>query len=227
VVAVGKDADLIGPTAVVRRVYPILGTADTLLNAGTASEMIRRGDMLLAAPFGRSTHVDVADAWVAVAAPDRFRLLRIKPDGTSVVSVMPGAEVPLAGAEVDRLRDSLRALAAEAGQPFIAEPMFAAGIQPEKRPPFDAVRIGPDGRALLREFEPLSRRSTVWWVVAPEGDFAGRVRLPERSEVLQVGLDEMLILRRDDFDVPSVDVVRVRWDALEDSSYDSGPFSSR
>ena len=211
------DVELIGASAVVRRTHPEAGTTDTLFRGGVVSEMVRHGTMLLTAPFGRSLRVDVQQGWMAIAESEGARVHRIGPSSEYLIASMPGIVTPLARDEVDRLRDSIRVLSAEAGQPFMAEPTFSAGLQPDTRPAFGAVHLGPTGWIILEEFQPIPRRSSIYWVVSPEGRFLGRLRIREGSEVLELGANDVVLLQRDQFDLPAITVARVDWQALLDS----------
>lgn len=210
----GPDGNTIGARAVVRRFDPALGSVDTLHAQGIASEMFIRGDMLVLLPFARSTRVDAQAGVVAVAGSEGFAVRRIGP-GESVLDLsMPSEARDLDPAELNRVRDSIRSLTAEAGVPFLSEATFHPDLQPATRPAFSGVRVAPDGQALVRQFEALGRRSAVWWVVSTEGRFRGRIRLPEATDVLQFNGTDMLIVSRDALDVPTVTRVRVDWTGM-------------
>jgi len=207
----GPDGSTVGALAVVRRLAFDGSGLDTLYAEGIASEMFVRGDMLLLLPFARSTRVDATEGVLAIAASEGFRVRRFGPGETAMDLTMPSRNLPLDPVELDRLRDSIRALTVEAGVPFLAEATFHPDLQPASRPAFSGIRVAPDGRVLVREFEALGRRSSVWWLVSAAGRFQGRVRLPEATDVLQFNGEDMLIVSRDALDVPTVAIVRIDW----------------
>ena len=211
----GSEGDLVGPEAIIRRVDVEAGTADILHSGTVADEIVQVGTMYLAPAFGRSTYVDVSGDVTAVALPTGFTVRLYVGAELRLVASFPEAERALQRAEVAALRDSLRTLAAEAGQPFIGAPMFEQDLLPELRPDFSDLVVGPSGRALIREFAPLERESTAWWLLTPDGDFVGRVRLAPGSRVLQIQGERLLLLRRDSLDVPRVELHRVDWSLLE------------
>ena len=211
----GSEGDLVGPEAIVRRVDVEAGTVDTLHSGTVADDIVQVGTMYLAPAFGRSTYVDVSGDVTAVALPTGFTVRLYAGAELQRVASLPEAERPLQRAEVVALRDSLKMLAAEAGQPFIGAPMFEQDLLPELRPDFSDLAVGPSGRALIREFAPLRREANTWWLLTPEGEFDGRVRLAPRSRVLQLQGDRLLLLRRDSLDVPRVELHVVDWSLLE------------
>jgi len=89
--------------------------------------------------------------------------------------------------------------------------LFRPELQPEHRPAFAEIPLDPEGRVLLRAFEPLLREGRAWWVVEPGRGFVGRVVLPEGTDVLQVAGEELLVVRRDRVGVPRVERHQVDW----------------
>ena len=210
----GREGSLVGAEAVIRWIDPGAGVQDTLQSGIVADESILVGSMYLAPAFGRATYVDVSGPFTAVALPTGFEVRTFRRNDERAEASMPEAERTLAQGEVSAMRDSLRALAAEAGQPFMAGPMFADDLLPAIRPSFSDVVVGPDGRVLLREFAPLGRHANTWWILAPEGEFKGRLRLPADATILEIGSDYLLVLRRDDLDIPRVELHDVAWSTL-------------
>jgi len=118
--------------------------------------------------------------------------------------------------QIDVLDDGARTMLIREVRPRIAlEPdsipesvVFVA----ESQPAYDALVVDSGGRIWVRA--PIDRASTEWRVFAADGSYVGALALPEDAEVLDADESHVLLLRRDRFDVESVELWELSWAAL-------------
>lgn len=71
-------------------------------------------------------------------------------------------------------------------------------------PAFSALRVDAAGRIWVRAYDPTTAVPTSHQLFGPEGEWLGTVRLPERTEILDIGEEWLLAIQRDELDVQSI-----------------------
>lgn len=71
-------------------------------------------------------------------------------------------------------------------------------------PAFAALYVDATGRVWARHYDPTRSQPISYQVFASDGAWMGRVELPGRTQVLDIGEDLLLAIRRDELDVQSL-----------------------
>ena len=157
-----------------------------------------------------------------IATNDSLDLRLYASSGEMVASVSRAAEGHAVDAErVERARAALLRSANRSVSRFQLRASYVPpvakingeviGALPHRSraPVFDEVRLDHDGRIWLAE--PRDDRLTTreWTVLGDDFAVAARVILPATAEVLDVGIDRILLRKTDELDVPSVQLYRL------------------
>lgn len=158
--------------------------------------------------FGPALHVATAGKRLVVGASDAAQLHLFR--DTAIVNVpVPFHRRPATIADFDAaMEDYLQ------GVPAPARPIERSRF--EQMPRLDSLtvfadlRMGPDGEIWLRrELGPRDPRR-LWWVTGPDGQPVALARLPDHSDILELGPDWVVVNRRDSLDVEGVEILPVR-----------------
>lgn len=162
-------------------------------------------------PLGRSSP--------ATAAGDRFiwgdnafpELRIYAPDGrlTSLLR-WDAPAIPVDAALIDRLRQA--AIARADGRPQsieTAEIQFAIPSPASVVPYFSSVRVDADGAIWVQEYLILQTDPVTFRIFHPDGQYLGRLALPPRHRVLDIGVDRILTVWQDDDDLEYLRVYRL------------------
>lgn len=76
-------------------------------------------------------------------------------------------------------------------------------------PYWNALVVDREGTVWTRRYGPLVAPSNAWRVVTHDGVFGGWVELPGVAEVLDITDDRLLVVLRDEMDVPAVAMLRL------------------
>lgn len=108
-------------------------------------------------------------------------------------------------AERQRLAEPYRDMDAAMRQAML-EPLISEQRPVADRfPAFTSLRLGTDDRTWVRPFvKPTEPREQRWYVFSPDGRFECRARLPDLSELYELGADYVLGLQRDDLGIERV-----------------------
>ncbi len=86
---------------------------------------------------------------------------------------------------------------------------FAAMPRPERARVFDALEVDDDGWLWVRRTPLPGDSLNRWDVFDPEGVFVAQALIPASLRVRQIGLDYVLAIRRDEWDLEQVVVYRL------------------
>lgn len=196
-------------------------STDTLFH-GPAWSSIRRGDgqgtTLWEHAFGATTEIALGNGgrrlFLTTNRRHEIDVLDLEPDEGDARRArfrFPELDGPVPEAELAALQEQTRRALAEESAPFLQDLdfLYDPRLQPGRRPAFRKLLIAPDGTIWAQRFEPLRQPAPFWWIISPEGVFRGLVELPARTDILSFSDDLMLLLRLDEYDVPSVEVVPI------------------
>lgn len=180
--------------------------------SGPTSAWGAAGELRL--PFSFSPSVAVADAELVVAPGPAFEILRVDSLLETTQHIRwPEFERAIAPEELDAVSQELFGRPVARGGP-VAQAMLTGGSIPDRRPTIGRLIAGDSGEIWVVEFEPLlvqpaDRR---WYVLDDTGRPVGRISLQRelRARLLDVQGDTVLVVRRDDLDVPHVEMGVVR-----------------
>lgn len=79
----------------------------------------------------------------------------------------------------------------------------------EPLPPVGRLYADGEGRAWVSEYPMDFSHPPAFRVFAPDGAWLGWVRMPPRTEILDIGRERMLVVQRDPFDVEAVAVLPI------------------
>lgn len=74
-------------------------------------------------------------------------------------------------------------------------------------PVFGGIEVDGANRFWVQAFDPTDSAPSTFWLFGSNGEWLGRATLPARTQILDIGADRILAVRRDAFDVQSVVVL--------------------
>lgn len=165
-------------------------------------------------PFGRADHFALAPSGYYLGRADPLRIDGFEGDGRLRVSIRPvlsprrvtaedraRAERDLAGSDAPEARR-------EAARRIAAMPI------PGTMPALGRLVVGRDGDLWVQDYPADEEAATRWSVLSPGGEPRGRVVVPPRFEVKEIGSGYVLGVRRDEMDVERVEMYRLEdWTA--------------
>ena len=182
------------------------GQVKKVFSAGLSDELISVGSMILEPRFPNREYATGGGDRIFLGHSSRFEVQVFGLDGDlEALLRYPSGESPLSEGEVERVRDSIRALSVEAASPFMEE-LFDPAFQPEVRPVFQEFLVDPRGFLWVPRWEPAEISPSVWWVFAPGGHLVREVRMPPRTWLVEVGEGEVAVKRVDDAGVETVEI---------------------
>lgn len=157
------------------------------------------------APFGLSTFLAVGDSLIYLATGDQYEIAVLDPTGKLVRSIRrPGERAPVSSADVSRFKEEQLASARSDDARRSLETTLAEMSYPEVMPAHGPLRVDDDGNLWVQEYSPWRDEPSRWSVYSEEGRVLGRVTLPARFTVHQLGSDFVLGVRRDEYDIEQV-----------------------
>lgn len=197
--------------------------ADTLARRGAREYVsVRSGNLILQRPvlFGRDSYVGAAGGRAFVAESDQYRVDVVDPRGGAVMSIRrlveprPATRDELARAreEAAEGRERTRSEMARMAGTALPEPADDEVPARSTLPAFDRVLVDARGFLWVRDYLVGSADAPRWSVFDAEGRWIATVRTPAGVEVYQVGDDWILGRGRDELDVESVRMYRLRRD---------------
>jgi len=163
-------------------------------------------------PFGRETSFATAGDRFYAADNERYEIRVYTVTGQLLQIVRKqSTRRAISGADVRALEDSILRVASEANRHQLLVLIDRLPPHPETYPACAAeLHVDADRHLWVRESTPLGSQESVWSVFSSEGELLGAVELPVRVRLLDVGIDYLLVLRRDAFDVEYVELYRLR-----------------
>ena len=206
VLARTNAAERWGARGVLRLIDLATSSADTLREA-PAWETIREGSRMWVAPFAPVAGVTVLGRSVFFTTGQEHALEVFDLETSSRQRFeFPARDGPVDQALLRSLEAEGRAQSAVDGVPFEAGVIFNPALQPTLRPAFDGLLVDEAGTIWAKRYEPFRAGTESWWLISPAGVFRGLVELPPCCRLLSFGARVMVVLHRDEFDVPSVEL---------------------
>ena len=147
----------------------------------------------------------------------RFELLELDPSfALRRIIRWPSMREPLEDEDLEQARSEWLAPREEAADPeslrMILDVMFAPELLPENRPAIGKALFDDEGRIWVARFEPFVFVETLYYVLEPNGEPLAQLRIPAEKRALLSGVrdDHVLLAGKDAFDVPKIEVVRIR-----------------
>lgn len=156
--------------------------------------------------FDARTHIAASSDRIYAGRGIEREIEALRPDGTLETLIRwSGADRNVTEEDVERFRERE---VAEAGTPSERAMRFRVlEDRPvaDRFPALDAIHVSRSGGLWVREYHrPTWDEHQRWSIFDENGALACRTRLPERSEILEIGADYVLVAWRDAFDVEHV-----------------------
>lgn len=202
------------------RATPAGAVTDTLAVRADQEHVTRRmGPVVSRQPvlFGRDSHVAAGGGQVFVGESDGYRIDVLRPDGALRTSIRrPGEPRPVRGEDRERAREAAR----QRGERTREQLSRAAGSAvppsaddlPERStmPAFDQLLVDAEGFLWVRDARVVAGDPGRWSVFSPDGAWQATVTTPAGLDVFQVGRDWILGRSRDEWEVESIRLHRLR-----------------
>ena len=165
-------------------------------------------ETLSAAPlFGKASVFDTHGDRVFVGSSHDMQIEELNTSGDTVrILRIPDYPLALTAAQVRAERDARLDIPLPPGV-TVLPPHFVAALEdmpsPETRPAYAGMLLDPTGAIWLRPFRGMSEGTgpEPWLVFGPDGDWLGNVEIPENFRVMDIGVDEILGVWRDELGV--------------------------
>lgn len=173
-------------------------------------------EMLSGPPlFGKESVLDTHDGRIFKGSSDEMQIEEIGASGETVrILRIPDYPLALTPDQILEERQARLDIPLPAGVTSLP-PFFVQAIEdmpsPETRPAYADMRVDPAGAVWLRPLLGQSERGGPerWLVLAPDGAWLGRVKVPADFRVTEVGLDEILGVWTSELDVQHPRVLRL------------------
>ena len=157
------------------------------------------------APFGRVTRVAVGDTVFHTTTSDSYEIRSWNREGRLVRVLRRTIDpVPVTAADVGRYKAGQLARARSDNQRRELERTLAETPYPDRMPALGHVRVDDDGSLWVQDFSPWTDEPTHWTVFDDDGRPIGRVHLPARFTLHQIGSDFVLGTSAGELDVQQV-----------------------
>ncbi|UCD23064.1 MAG: hypothetical protein JSW51_08325 [Gemmatimonadota bacterium] len=163
------------------------------------------GRAVMSAPlFARTSSAAMGDDAVYVGDQAKFEIRRYSPDGMlqQVVRV-PDADLRLTSAAVQQLKDEILAREPEQRRAMMRQHLQEMALPPSK-PAYSRLMIDGAGNIWAAEYARYPAVPLTWTVFTQAGELLGEVPVPRWFNVLQIGVDWILGVGRDELDVEYV-----------------------
>ncbi|MGE0158410.1 MAG: hypothetical protein AB7T31_03305 [Gemmatimonadales bacterium] len=182
------------------------GTTRTLL-AGTATEVIREAQRISPVMFATRALTDALPGVVVFAEGTSHEVHWVEPIlSLHTIVRHPSLNRALERTEIEGLLAERRAMATAAGTTLRNEIIYDPDLQPDIRPAFSRLAVGPDGTVWAKVFQPDRGGESQWWIVTKQGGFRGLVELPYGTDVMDITDEHLLLRRLDQFDVERLEL---------------------
>ena len=182
------------------------GTVDSIgVTAGNEVFMHRNsgGGAFAGIPlFGRDAFVATHAGRIFLGDAVDMQVEELTADGVSArIFRIPGYPLELSAAAFEREREA-RLAAPDELPPMIRE-FYQDLPVPDRRPAYADVKVDPTGAIWLRPFLAPNEGDgpETWQVLGPDGAWLGGVEMPADFSVMEIGMDFVLGVYRDELDV--------------------------
>jgi hypothetical protein len=214
---VGIHRDM-APILVFDREGSLVDTLGVYPSAETMIMRLGRDTGLGTAPFAKSTLLAVSGSTVHLGTADRMELSVLDLDGAlEAVFRYPGVELALKEEDREWFRARLSEMVSTPEEQQILGAMLSGLVFPDTRAAFSDLAVDPGGAIWLRtgrHFPPMGP-SAEWTVFSADGFLLGAVQFPERFEPLEFGVDQVMGVWKDEFDVEFVRIYPILGRGLE------------
>jgi hypothetical protein len=156
-------------------------------------------------PFNRATRLAVDDTLFHTGTSDEYEIRSWRRDGR-LVRVLRRliSAAPVTQADIDRYKAEQLGNARSDDARRELEKTLADMPYPDRMPAHGLITVDDDGNLWVQDYSPWTREPRHWTVFDREGRAIGRVELPARFELQQIGSDFALGVLPDDDDVEHV-----------------------
>lgn len=213
----GPGNELVRGTILLVRVSAEGELLDTITDIAGAEEFILLNESggFDAGPslFGQDSHVATGAGVVIAGDGSEMAFEVYRPDGTLVrrVRVDPFHDLRLADEAIEREITAFTGPEPESERARRWQQYFSEYPIPERRPAYGYLLVDELGFVWAREQLGLSEMNGAadWEVFSPEGRWIGSVSLPARFQLMEVGENHVLGVRRDALDVEHPQMLRL------------------
>ena len=158
-------------------------------------------------PFPRSTYWAVGDREIFVGDNESFKIDVYDQNGDLRRRILcPELDRPLTSDDVEGAKASRLKQTESPESRRLAASLFDDFPVPQLWPAFSELMLDHEGFLWVREYGG----SNDWFVFQPTGELAGKVEMPAKSKVYEIGEDYVVLRPPDDLDVPKVRIHRIR-----------------
>lgn len=164
--------------------------------------------------FGKRSHVAVLGQRIFRGPSDAMQVEELDMSGNLVRMLrIPGYPLDLSDARIAAERDARLEELPAAVPPFIRQ-LVEDLPAPATRPAYANMLVDPSGAVWLELFRGVSEqdRPQEWLILDADGTWLGTVEVPDRFTLMEVRMDTMLGVWRDELDVEHPQVLRLTRD---------------
>ena len=161
--------------------------------------------------FGKRSHVAVLGQRIFRGSSDAMQVEELDMTGSLVrILRIPGYPLDLSDAQIAAEREARFEDLPSAMPPFIRQ-LVEDLPAPATRPAYANMLVDPSGTVWLELHRGMSERDRPqeWLILDADGTWLGTVEVPERFTVVEVRMDRMLGVWRDEVDVEHPQVLRL------------------
>ncbi len=180
---------------------------------GTEVYAFMRDGMVAGAPplFGRTSHIAVQGQRIFRGSSDRMQVEELDMSGSPVrILRIPGYPLDLSDAQVAAERDA-RLGPPRPGSTSVFRLLVEDLPDPATRPAYAEILVDPSGAIWLElhRGESEQDRPQQWLVLDADGTWLGTVEVPRRFTVMDITMETVLGVWRDELDVEHPQVLRL------------------
>jgi hypothetical protein len=160
-------------------------------------------------PFRKEGHLAIQGQDFVVGSADSLMFDRYMLSGRHVQrTAVPGYDLQLTPEQVDSVRLTLYPASERPPPPPSVVDFIEAVEISDSRPAYSRLLLDAAGYVWAAQFHGQTQAESVieWEIFSPEGDWLGAMRTPAGFDVLQIGADYIVGVRRDDVDMEHVEV---------------------
>jgi hypothetical protein len=160
-------------------------------------------------PFGKEGHLAIQGQDFVLGSADSLMFDRYVLSGRHVQrTAVPGYDLQLTPEEVDSVRLTLYPASERLPPPPSVVDFIEAVEISDSRPAYSRLLLDAAGYVWAAQFHGRTQAESVvaWEIFSPEGEWLGAMRTPAGFDVLQIGADYIVGVRRDDVDMEHVEV---------------------
>ena len=161
--------------------------------------------------FGKTSHVAVLGQRIFRGSSDAMQVEELDMTGSPVrILRIPGYPLDLSDARIAAEREARLEELPSAAPPFIRQ-LVEDLPAPATRPAYADMLVDPSGTIWLELHRGVSERDRPqeWLILDADGTWLGTVEVPDRFRVMELRMDTMLGVWRDEVDVEHPQVLRL------------------